>query len=417
MRKEVVFSFVFMGSIHLTNLLIPVLIIPFLIKIVGIENFAFVAIFQTIMSYFTVVVDYGFNTIAVQECTFHKNDHLKLKKLYSEVFCTKMLILFFCLLLGILLISIFPFFKNNIFFFYSSFSLVIAKSIMPLWFFQGMQKLKYAAFLNAIGKIILFFLLQKYILLKSDYIYINLIFSLGDIFVGILSLLLIYFKWNIYVTLITFRNLKVQLYRNFSLFISNIAIVTYGNLSLIILSFFAPPLIVGAYAIAEKVIVSLKFAVGIFLQSTYSYTSQLALGTKEKFERVLKMELKFLFLSFFAVGLFVFLFSDNISIFFVKNNSADTRIVSTYIKYMCLIPLIVSLNTPAFKRLLIFNHKNRYTSITVLGALISIFLNTILAKYYMALGVIISIYITELFITIGLHINAFKVKKHTKYYE
>lgn len=70
------------------------------------------------------------------------------------------------------------------------------------------------------------------------------------------------------------------------------------------------------------------------------------------------------------------------------------------------------MNIPAYQTLLAYNYKNSYSIILIMGAVINIILNFILANFYGANGTAISVLITEFFITAGL-IIALKIKLKT----
>jgi O-antigen/teichoic acid export membrane protein len=87
--------------------------------------------------------------------------------------------------------------------------------------------------------------------------------------------------------------------------------------------------------------------------------------------------------------------------------------VSDYLLFLSFVPLIVSLNVPAYQALLIHKKKWGYSTIIILGAILSVLLNLIFTPIFLAKGTIISIIITELFVTFGLHfVIYFKYSKY-----
>lgn len=394
-------NFSFTILINIANLISPIIVLPYILNILGIEKFGIIILTQSIMSYFIVIVDYGFNITAVQMCSINRENKAILSDIISNVLTTKFYLVFLCLIVCIVLLLIMPNFSSDYFLFLSSFGLIIAKTVFPIWFFQGIEQIKYAAFFNILAKIFLFILIMYFIVEKNDYKYVNLFFAVGDIFMGIISLFFIKYYWNIDIKYTSWEKTYNNIKEDFPLVLTNLSIVTYSGMNIVILSLFASPLIIGAYAVAEKVVITIKFMVGIILQSTFSYASRLAENSINKYTLFLRYEFIALASFFSIAGIMLFLTSNYLSILLTKDLNKSLE-VSNYIKLMSFIPLIVSLNTPAYQTLLIHNKKRIYLLVIGIGTIMNLALNFILAKYFFAIGTIITIIITELFITFGL---------------
>ena len=66
-----------LGLIQVANFLIPLLIIPYIARALGVEAIGKVGYAQTIISYLTIIVNYGFEYSATQDIAIHKNDKKK----------------------------------------------------------------------------------------------------------------------------------------------------------------------------------------------------------------------------------------------------------------------------------------------------------------------------------------------------
>ena len=74
-------NFIALVLLQVTNFVIPILIIPHLIKTLGIDKFGIVSLAQTIMIYLFVVVDYGFSLSAVKNISLNKGNIIYLNTL------------------------------------------------------------------------------------------------------------------------------------------------------------------------------------------------------------------------------------------------------------------------------------------------------------------------------------------------
>jgi PST family polysaccharide transporter len=287
---------------------------------------------------------------------------------------------------------------------------VVGKTLMPVWFLQGLEKMKYIVFANIIAKAFLLIFILKFINNTSAYLYVNLFYSFGDIVVGILGILFLKKISNIRFRFVSIRSIKQQLLSSWHLFISIIANSTYINSNILILGALTNNRVVGIYAVAEKAMLLLKQTAGIFLQATFPHACKLAEDSVVEFKNFLKKELCLLFIMFSIAGALMYLFAKEICVFFTKKEITQAI---EYIKWLSPIPLIVALNIPAYQALIIKNEKKSFTTVITSGALISISLNFLLIPYLSTAGTIISIFVTEIFVTIGLH-YALKYK-HSHY--
>lgn len=61
-RNRVFSNFMALGILQGTNFLLPVLVMPFVIKKIGADGYGVVAVAQAVMLIFCTVTDYGFNS-------------------------------------------------------------------------------------------------------------------------------------------------------------------------------------------------------------------------------------------------------------------------------------------------------------------------------------------------------------------
>jgi len=412
-KKKLLSNFFFLSIGQGITFLLPLLLTPFLIDMIGVQKFALVMLCQSIMSFFYIFTDYGFNITATQNSSIYKSDKEKLILLFSEVLLTKMFLLVIGFFILIIIVCATPKFSTLKELMLFSYSLVVAKVLYPTWFFQGIEEMPKMTLLSIISKFILglLFFFVYYIKNDSLYIYINIIYAIGDITVGIVSIIWIrYYYLKLPIKIIPLKVIIDHIRNDYPIFFANFANNVYINSNIIILGFFANNSIVGLYAVAEKVIIAFKQISGVALQATYPYACKLVFESSEKIKRFLKNQLFVFGLIFLMVGLFIISFSDTITQLILGYYQKE---VSNYLRFLSFVPLIVSLNVPAYQALLIHKLKWGYSSVIILGAILSVVLNLVFTPIFLAKGTIISIIITELFVTFGLHFVVYF--KYSKY--
>lgn len=408
--KETVFkNFFALSILQGTNFLIPLIIMPYLINTVGVDGYGIVGFVHAIMIYFISLTDYGFNVSATRDVSVNRDNHDYISSIFNKVFVTKMLLLLLSLILIVLFINTIPQFEEVAKVIYMGFFVVLGQAILPVWFFQGIEKMKYITYLNLASKIIFTALIFIFIKEKGDEYLVLLFFGLGNLVSGIFGLFLAS-KWvEINFFKVGLHEVWQELRSGWTIFISNFAIVSYMNSNVFILGLFATPLIVGYYSVAEKIVMAVRQILTVFHQAIYPHICKLANEGKAQVITFYKQILIPFSIMVLVISIGVFIFSEPI----IEIFSEDSKSISELLKVLIFSPFIVVLNIPAYQYLMASNFEKSATKILVSGSLINIFLNYVLVRYFGAMGTAYSVVLTEIYITIGLH--AILYYKHPNY--
>lgn len=397
--KVLISNFISISLLQLLNYALPLIIIPFLIRVIGTEKFGMVSLAQATMNFLFVLTDYGFNLSATQAIATNKENPQKISEIFTSVFFAKILLLLLSFIILFLLITFNDKFKIESRLFLYSFTIVIGQTLFPLWYFQGIEKMKYIAIVISISKIIFTFFVFLFINQESDYLFVNLFMGIGLITGSVISLILTR-------NLISFRcsNLFKETFKRFiegrEIFLSSFAINLYISSNTIILGLFHNAIIVGYFAIAEKIFLGIRQLLSVIFQVTYPYICRLSKESHNILAFFQKKIIVALFISFLFLGTLTFIFAEDIILLVANKHISESVQI---LKILSFVPLIVALNIPAYQTLLSYDLKRNYMSILVTGSFICLVLNTIFAKNFAGTGTAISILITEAFVTFGLY--------------
>ena len=190
--KKISANFMYLSILQGMNLLLPLITFPYLVRVLGIEKFGLIMFAQAFIVYFSMLADYGFNLSGIREVSSNRNNKNKLIKIFSSIMLARFILVFFGLVLLSILVFSFEKFSQNWELYYLTFGIVIGTALFPTWFFQGMEKMKYITVLTVIAKLIFTLSIFLFVTTEKDFIYVPLINSLGFIFVGIISLFIIF---------------------------------------------------------------------------------------------------------------------------------------------------------------------------------------------------------------------------------
>ncbi|WP_141110423.1 oligosaccharide flippase family protein [Dyadobacter psychrophilus] len=184
-------NFGYLSLLQLFNLALPLLTYPYLIRVLGTEQYGMVVYSQAIVSYLVVLVNFGFNITATKDISVHRDDPKKITEIASSVYLIKG-VLFLC---SCLLMSAFLAFSAELAeykaLFYLTLWMCLYEFVFPLWYFQGTEKMKYITVLTLVSR--LFFLTFIFVLIhgNDDYLLVPAINGIGSMLSCVVSLLII----------------------------------------------------------------------------------------------------------------------------------------------------------------------------------------------------------------------------------
>ena len=273
-KKRLLSNFFSLSVLQGANYLLPLITLPYLVRVLGPEKFGLVAFAQAFIQYFVILTDYGFNLSATREISIHRENKQKV----SEIFCSVMLIKFALMILSliILLLIVFSFgkFKSDRQIYFLTFGMVIGQALFPIWLFLGMERMKYIAFLNILAKTIFTVAIFIFIKNSSDYIYVPLINSCGFILAGIFGQCLAFRNFRIRPHLPTINCLCSHLKDSTQFFLSRASVSIYTSSNAFFLGLFTNNAMVGYYSAAEKLYIAFQGIYQPLTNTIYPYMAK-----------------------------------------------------------------------------------------------------------------------------------------------
>ncbi len=398
MDKKLFTNFISLSTVQIANYLFPLITIPYLVRVLGAEKFGLISFAQAFILYFSLITNYGFNFSAPRIISINRDDLSEVSRIFNSIMILKIILMFFSLIILSLAILVFDKFRDEWLVYFFTFGFIIGEVLFPLWFFQGMEKMKSIAILSLLSK--LFYTVSIFVFVKSevDYVLVPLLNSLGVILSGLISISIVIKKFNILIAIPKYSDLKFQLKDGWNIFYSNIAISIYTISNTFILGIFTSDTIVGYYSAAEKIIKAFQGLLNPIFQSVYPHISKLAIVSKES-------ALKLVNNLGWKIGLFTiiissltFLFSEQIIYLFLGGSFLRSVAV---LKILSLIPFLIGLSSIyASLFMLGFGYTKKWSNIILTASFVDVVL-VLLFVWIIPLeevGVSISWLFTEIFV-------------------
>jgi polysaccharide transporter, PST family len=399
-NSSVVINFFYTSVYQVSNLLIPVITLPYLTKVIGIEKVGIILLLQSIMMIFSMIVDYGFAYTAVRELSINRHDVYKRNIVFNNVLQTKIFLCFCCFVTLVLLTFIYPKLTSNYLLSVTSFVIVLGNTFNPLWFFQGLEKVKIISNITLLTRLFFTSLIFFFVNDVEDSMFVNIFIGFGTLTAGIISLFILNRKLEV-VFSFKFSPVSIiaSLKSGYHLFISVFLIGVFSNINVICLGLFVDEKTIGLFSLSEKVSNVIRQLAGVYSQVIYPQLC-LIVSNKGTVQAINYLRKSFIPFSLMIVVLcvFIFFYSDLIAHFL--SNKYEEKL-SAIIRYMIFLPLINVLNIPFYRILLAYQENISILKVLFASTVLCIFLNIVFAFILKEKGTIIAIMLTELSIVVG----------------
>ena len=398
LHKGLAANFFSLSIVQAANSFLPIITFPIIARIIGPEKFGAISFAAGAVTYFTLLINYGFDLSSTRAIAKNKNNVAERNRVFSEVLFAKMFLLGVSILVFIIaLVNISQFSgekKLLIFTFLSCFASVIT----PNWFYQGMQQLYRVALFNFISKLLFTVSILFVVREQKDYVLQPLILSISSIIVASGSFVWAIRKYKIKIHVIGITDIFRVLWREKMIFFSGVVINLYTATNIIILGIVQTTRDVAFFSAASKMIIisqtliSTPLSLSLFPLIGESFGQ----GRLHGIERVKRIT-PFITVFTFIAGILVWIAAPLIiRIFF----GAAFYEAGTVLRILCFIPLIVALSDLlGIQTMINLNMDRPFFSITLIGAIFGFGLNFLLSSHYGAEGTAWAWVLSELVIT------------------
>lgn len=295
LSHSVVKNTISLGILQVSNYLIPLVSLPYLLRTLGVERYGVVAFGLSIVMLSGVLTDFGFGISATNRISVNRGDKEYVSKLIGAIFSIKVLL---CILVvsGVAIFSIL--FEKYLE--YKSTMLctvfpIIGLAFQPYWFFQGLEKMKAITIYSLLAKLLYLALILVFVKDESDSMNVHIANGVAQLLSAFIAIKFIY-KEGYKVHRPNFREIILEFSEGLKFFYSRIAVSLYTTGCSFFLGYYSTPHNVTLYSVSEQLYKAVQFAFMPVNQAIFPY---MAKSKKHKFL------LKVVSLVFCALGLLV----------------------------------------------------------------------------------------------------------------
>lgn len=290
--KRLLENFFSLSILKLVNAILPFVTLPYLIKVLGFQQYGAIVLALSLITYFQAITDYGFNLSATREIAQHRHSNKQLIYIYNKTMISKIILLIFSLLCLCGLILFVPQFRADFLVYSLMCLMLIGQTLFPEWFFRGVEQMRYITILDLVVKFS--FTVGVFVLIKKpeDYWIYPLLYGAGFFWVSIIAHILIFKKYKINFIFIKLNKILKNLKKSSSLFINQFMPNFYNNTTTFLIGMLLGNVAAGLFGAIRQITNILSVFNTVISMVFFPYLVR----KKEKF---------YLFSKFYLVGFFV----------------------------------------------------------------------------------------------------------------
>jgi O-antigen/teichoic acid export membrane protein len=266
-NKILLENFSFLSFLQLFNLMLPFFSYPYLIRILGIEVYGKIVFAQAVISYFVILINFGFGTSGVINVSINRNNEKKLSEIVSSIIFIKLILFVLSLSFITLLLFFFKEASNDKLLYITTLWVCINEILFPIFYFQGIEKMKYFSIISLVSRSISVILIFIFIKSKQDYLLVPFFYLLGTILSSVSALYIIFYLHKLKFYLPKINILKKYFNDSLPYFITALSANIYVTSNKVLIGLFLGVKEVSYYDIGEKILNILKIPIGILSQT------------------------------------------------------------------------------------------------------------------------------------------------------
>ena len=381
---------------------------PYLTRVLEVEMFGAVVFAQGIINYFILFTDYGFNLLGPKEIA-QNDDITKRGRVFANIFFSKLSLLLIATIIFIISILIFNNYLNlDVCLYLVVYITVIGNVIFPVWFFQGIQQMRYITIVNVIARLFSIIGIFYFVNEPQDYLLAALFQAIVPFIAGICSWIILLKNFPEVLCWPTMKDIKITLMEGWSIFISTVAINLYTASNIVFLGLFTNPITVGYFSAAKKILDNVQQLLGTVSQAIYPHISKLVKESPQDVKPFLKKVILLLGGGNLLLSILIFIFAKSIVDILLGSGYEESVLL---LRIMAFLPFIIALsNVFGVQIMLPFGLQNTFSKILICAAFLNTCMVIPLILLYQDIGVSVSIVITECFVTVVMFYILKKIK-------
>ena len=251
LRKKSFKNGVWMYILQFFNAVVPLLTLPYIVRVLGKDNYGIFSVALNIIIYMQVIVEYGFGMSATRKVALSKNSDLN--KLFTAVLFSRIILLAGCCVFSAFYVYIYRYDTERCLSVLILMLCLLGYCFQVNWLFQGLQNMKFISVVNIIARTISVIFVFRFVNNKNDLMLYCFLYSISPLLSGIMSFVLSIIKYRLHLCKIKFSDIISEIKDGFYVFTTQLSAKVFGAIGITFLGIFAPYSEVGAFSAIQKI--------------------------------------------------------------------------------------------------------------------------------------------------------------------
>lgn len=222
-----------LGVMQIANYAVPLLLLPFLTRQLGMEAFGVVAITLAAIQLAFVLTDYGFSLSATYSISTNRENTDFVNQKISAIFGAKALLVSLLAVALIIASQTVPSLQAYTTYIIAAFIAICAQAFQPIWLFQGIERMKNITLYTVLTKVLYAILVLQLIRSPEDAVTVIYCWSAAQV-IGLLASLYFMYSAGYKVSWPSLQTVRHEFVDGAQFFWSRLAVAVYTSASTLV---------------------------------------------------------------------------------------------------------------------------------------------------------------------------------------
>ena len=274
-------------GVQFVRKLLPLIVVPYLARTLGPPGWGIVAFTQSLAEILVLVIEFGFNLSATREIARERESKQTCGEIMAGVLGSQVLLALAGIVVTLGAARFIPLLRDNPKLLAAGLFYAIAQGFIPLWFFQGLERMRLAAALEISGRIIGLLSIFVFVHSVADAWIALFIQGVAPAITACAGLVMAYRVIPCRMPSSTL--IRGALQRGWPMFLFRSAESLYGVQNSFILGLFVTPTQVGYFASAEKISKAVYGLLNPIRDALYPRLSNMARSSPDRAARLARI--------------------------------------------------------------------------------------------------------------------------------
>jgi PST family polysaccharide transporter len=407
LRHPVVQNALALYSVQFAEYVIPLITVPYLARILQPAAWGLVVYAQNFSSWLILVLEYGFGFSATREIARLRDDPDQHADVVRGVVGANVLLLIPAVVIGLVARFTVPAFRDHNWYLWLALAIAVTQGVRPFWYFQGIERMKFPAWLNVFGRAAS--AVGIFLLIKSPAHGWRVLALQAGVGAFVTALIAAKMYQAVSFRLPEVKQSIVAFKAGWTIFLSRSAVYMYTMVNTFILGLFVSSAGVAYYGGAERVVLMVVGLMTPFTQAVYPRMIHLAANDREKAADAIRKGLIF-FAIMGVVTAGVLIAAAPLVIRLLLGPSYRPAIAVLRVASL-VIPSVAVSNILGLQWMLPFGMDRAFNRIVVSAGIINVVLAVILSRTFGPIGTASSVVVAQAFVTGSMYVMLLRSRR------